>query len=293
MQGERGILDPPASERVGRSLRVLRTRLWRVPRRIWFGGGLVLVVCMLSPAVGCGVSHAVLEPYGKTFYLDGAGGWRFGRRDVPEGLRRAGYRGDCEVFEWSTTHIPLLDHIDPLGANKLWASSLARRIKAYKQKYPHNPVNLIALSAGTGVAVWALERLKGEYQVNNVVLVGSSLSHQYDMDQALLSVAGKVYIYHSPRDAILPLAWVIGTVDGRLGARVAGQVGLHLKESYGGKVVNIKWEKKWERLGWKGGHTDCVSRPFVQYEIADRLMIESRRRKSESAPSASAPGGGK
>ena len=286
------MLDPLASERVEPSLRGLGMR-WRPAWcRRWFGGVLVLAVCMLSPAVGCGVSHAVLEPYGKTFYLDGAGGWRFGRKDVPEGLRRAGYRGDCEVFEWSTTHIPLLDHIDPLGANKLWASALARRIKAYQQKYPHNPINLIALSAGTGVAVWALESLHGKYQVNNVFLVGSSLSHDYDLDLALSSVVGKVYVYHSPRDAILPWAWVIGTVDGRLGAQVAGRVGLSLKKSYGGKVVNIKWEKKWERQGWKGGHTDCVSRPFVQYEIANRLMIEPPRRKSESAASASAPGDG-
>ena len=292
MQGERGMLDQLASEHVGRSLRSLGTRSWRAPSRRWFGGGLVLVVCTLSPAVGCGVSHAVLEPYGKTFYLDGAGGWRFGRRDVPEGLRRAGYRGDCEVFDWSTTRNPLLDHMDPLGVNRLWARSLAHRIKAYHQKYPDNPINLIALSAGTGVAIWALERLDGEYQVNNVVLVGSSLSHKYDLDQALSSVAGKVYVYHSPRDAILPWAWVLGTVDGRLGAQVAGQVGMRLKKSYGGKVVNIKWEKKWERLGWKGGHTDCVRRPFVQYEIANRLMIESPRRKSESAASASAPGDG-
>ncbi len=280
------MLDPLAGECLGCSLLDSRARSWRALRQSRLGGGLALVVCMVLPTIGCSASHAVLEPYGKTFYLDGAGGWRFGRRDVPEGLRRAGYRGDCEVFEWSTTHIPLLDHIDPLGANKLWASSLARRIKAYKQKYPHNPVNLIALSAGTGVVVWALERLDGEYQVNNVVLVGSSLSHEYDLDQALSSVAGKVYVYHSPRDAILPLAWVVGTVDGRLGTQVAGQVGMYVKKSYGGKVVNIKWEKKWERLGWKGGHTDCVGRPFVQYEIASRLMIEPPRRKSESAASA-------
>lgn len=287
------MLYPPASDRLGRSLLDLRKRSWWASPPRWFGGVLVVAVCALSLAAGCSASHPVLEPYGKTFYLDGAGGWRFGRRDVPEGLRRAGYRGDCEVFEWSTTRIPLLDHIDPFGANKLWARALARRIKAYKQKYPNNSVNLIALSAGSGVAVWALELLDGEYQVNNVVFVASSLSHDYNMDRALLSVAGKVYVYHSTRDAILPLAWVIGTVDGRVGAQIAGQVGLRDKESYGGKVVNIKWEKKWERLGWHGGHTDCVRRPFVQYEIANRLMIEAPRRKSKSASRASVRGGGK
>ncbi len=246
------------------------------------------VVLAVVTASGCSSAHPILEPYGKTYYLDGAGGWGFGRREVPEGLRRAGYRGDCEIFDWSATRNPLLDQLDPLGVNKLTARSLARRIKGYKQKYPHNQVNIIALSAGTGVTVWALEALKGEYMVNNVFFVGSSLAHSYDMDRALKSVEGKVYVYHSPRDLILPWTMLFGTVDGRLGAKVAGQNGLRIKESYGGKVVNIGWEKKWERLGWSGGHTDCVGRPFVQYEIARRLKVPPRRSPTAKKPAAAA-----
>ena len=245
--------------------------------------GAVLAVAV---AGGCSSSHAILEPYGKTYYLDGAGGWGFGRRDVPEGLRRGRYRGDCEIFDWSVTRNPLLDQVDLLGLNKLAARSLANRIKGYKQKYPDNHVNIIALSAGTGVTVWALEYLKGEYKVNNVFFVASSLAYSYDMDQALRSVEGKVYVYHSPRDMILPWVKLFGTVDGRLGARVAGQLGLRIKESYRGKVVNIGWEKKWERLGWSGGHTDCVGRPFVQYEIARRLKVEPRRTSGKKKPAA-------
>lgn len=232
---------------------------------------------LLVAMCGCRASHPILEPYGKTFYLDGAGGLGFGRRDVPEGLRRAGYRGDCVVFDWSITRNPLLDQLDPLGLNKLWARALASRIRKYKQKYPDNDVNLIALSAGTGVVVWALERLQGEYKVNNVFLVGSSLASKYDMDTVLRSVEGKVFVYHSARDAILPLTLMIGTVDRRLGARVVGMVGMALKDSYRGRVVNVGWEKKWNRLGWKGGHTDCVGRAFVQYEIARKLMVPPTR----------------
>jgi hypothetical protein len=241
--------------------------------RLWVLG----VFIAIAAAGGCSSGHAILEPYGKTFYLDGAGGWGFGRREVPEGLRRAGYRGDCEIFDWSATRNPLLDQMDPLGVNKLAARSLAHRIKGYKQKYPDNPVNIIALSAGTGVTTWALEHLKGEYMVNNVFFVGSSLAYAYDMDKALKSVEGRLHVYHSPRDMILPWVKLFGTVDGRVGSRVAGQHGLRLKDSYEGRVVNIGWEKKWERLGWSGGHTDCVGRSFVQYEIARRLKAKPRR----------------
>ena len=269
--------------REGRGKTISRLKSQTNPR--WWVLSAALAVVTAS---GCSTAHPILEPYGKTYYLDGAGGWGFGRRDVPEGLRRGDYRGDCEVFDWSTTRIPLLDQVDPLGLNKLSARSLARRIKAYKQKYPDNHVNIIALSAGTGVVVWALERLKGEYKVNNVFFVGSSLAHSYDMDRALKSVGGKVHVYHSPRDLILPWVKLFGTVDGRVGSRVAGQLGLRIKESYRGKVVNIGWEKKWERLGWSGGHTDCVGRSFVQYEIARRLKVEPRRAPSAKKPAAAA-----
>ena len=270
-------------ERVERGKPISQLKSQTRSRRWALGAALALVT--LS---SCSSRHPILEPYGKTYYLDGAGGWGFGRREVPEGLRRAGYRGDCEIFDWSVTRNPLLDQLDPLGLNKLAARSLARRIKGYKQKYPDNHVNIIALSAGTGVVVWALERLQGEYKVNNVFFVGSSLAHSYDMDKALRSVEGKVHVYHSPRDLILPWVKLFGTVDGRLGSKVAGQLGLRIKESYGGKVVNIGWEKKWERLGWSGGHTDCVGRSFVQYEIGRRLKVAPRRAPTEKRPAAAA-----
>ena len=87
---------------------------------------------------------------------------------------------------------------------------------------------------------------------------------------------------------ILPWVKLFGTVDGRLGSKVAGQLGLRIKESYGGKVVNIGWDKKWERLGWSGGHTDCVGRSFVQYEIARRLKAAPRRAPRAKKPAAAA-----
>lgn len=227
------------------------------------------VLLLLS---GCHNSRSDFEPYGKTFYLDGAGGLGFGTSAVPEGLRRAGYLGDCEVFDWSTTKNPLLDQVDPLGFNKMHAKTLAHKIRAYRQKFPKQEVNVIALSAGTGVTVWALERLNGKYRVNNVFLLGSSLASSYDMRLALKSVKGEVYVYHSPHDAILAVVPMIGTVDGKLGAKVAGLVGLRGRPTRSNKIVNIGWEKKWERLGWNGGHTDCIGRTFVQYEIARKLM---------------------
>lgn len=238
--------------------------------------GLPALALLLATASGCQTSNPMFEPHGKVFYLDGAGGWGYGVQEVPEGLRRGGYTGDCEVFDWSATRIPLLDQVDPLGVNKLSATALAKRIAEYKKRFPRQEVNIVALSAGTGVAVWALEKLKGRFKVNNLFLLGSSLSSSYDIRPALASVKGHVYVYHSENDAMLQFVKTIGTVDKRLYVPVAGLVGLQGKGSDSHKVVNIGWNRKWDRLGWRGGHTDCVGRSFVQYEIARKLMQGAR-----------------
>ena len=151
---------------------------------------------------------------------------------------------------------------------------MAGKIQSYKRRHPDQEVNLIALSAGTGVVVWALERLKGRCQVDNVFLLASSLSSNYNMTKALPSVKGKIYVYYSRNDGMLNIIpWVgMSTVDGKLFAKTAGQAGLRGRGAKSGKIVNIGWEPKWGKVSWQGGHTDCVRRDFVQHELAPKLM---------------------
>ncbi|MCG3136629.1 MAG: hypothetical protein HJJLKODD_00464 [Phycisphaerae bacterium] len=215
----------------------------------------------------------VAEKQGKTYYLDGAGNWGFGTHDVPEGLHLAGYPGDVEVFRWSYTYVPMLDQINTPGA-KAKARQLARKIRQYKEDHPDQEVNIVALSAGSGVAIWALEYLAGTEQVNHVFLLSSSLSSQYDLRMALRSIKGRVYVYYSARDAILKSVEVIGlgTIDQKRGVQAAGQVGLMGRGMESGRIINIGWRSRWENLGWYGRHADCVNTVFVQHEIAPKLM---------------------
>lgn len=231
----------------------------------------LLAVGLLASA--CNGPDRRAERSGKTFYLDGGGNWGFGVDDVPGGLCRAGYKGDIEVFNWSRTLNPALDQINTPGARAA-ARDLARSIMKYKWRYPHNEVNLVGLSAGTGVIVWALEYLAGRPQVNNVFLMGSSLSCDYELRRALLSVKGKIYNYHSSHDAVLSFIQLsgLGTIDRRLGVQAAGQVGFQSRFGTPSQVVNIGWEEKWARLGWNGAHTDYVNSQFIQYEVAHKLM---------------------
>lgn len=224
---------------------------------------------MLLAATGCQKREA--ERFGKVFYLDGAGNWGYGSSDVPEGLRQAGYRGDVEIFIWTMSFNPLVDQLNIAGA-KLRAAALTRKIESYARDNPGKEVNVIALSAGTGVATWAIEGLSRGVKINNLVLLGSSLSHDYDMRRALGNMAGKIYVYFSPYDTVLETVKVVGTIDGKRGVDSIGAVGLRPPRGMEDRVVNTGWSRKWMGLGWTGAHTDCTNSVFVRQEVSKHIL---------------------
>ena len=220
------------------------------------------------------------ERYGKVYYLDGAGNLGFGQDTVPRALRAAGYRGDFEPVIWTSFSGPLGDQVIRINA-RIKADELSKRIIRYRRRFPNTPVYIIGLSAGTGVAVWAVENLPNGMMIDDMVLLGSSLASNYDMTKCLRHVKGKVYVLYSSRDAILtgfiPLT---GTIDGSYFVQPAGLIGLYppdrasseTRQLYRAKVVNIGWRPSFERYGYAGGHTDATSYAFVKYFIAPKLL---------------------
>lgn len=234
---------------------------------------IITTLLILSCLIGmCGCEkRGSAERFGKTYYLDGAGNWGFGASEVPGGLQQAGYHGDVELYVWTMSFNPLVDQLNIPGA-RLRASALARRIEDYHERYPDRKINVIALSAGTGVATWAIEDLKPSTKIHNLVLLGSSLSHDYDMRRALGKMTGKIYVYHSSDDEVLETVKIVGTIDGKRGVSSIGSVGLKAPRGMEGRVVNTPWNRSWVRLGWAGAHTDCTNQKFVRYEIAKHIL---------------------
>ncbi len=229
------------------------------------------VVPVIAAALGC---NDPADKMGKIYYLDGAGNWGFGVSEVPQGLRTAGYKGSVEVFIWTSSFNPAIDQVN-IGANRLRAALLTGKIEDYIRQNPDQEVNLIALSAGTGIATWAVEALSSEYKVDNMVLLGSSLSFDYDMTRALSHMKGKIFVYYSPHDEILTTsAAALGTVDRKF-VDGAGLQGLHPKGRKHPRIVNIGWTSRYSRLGWTGAHTDGTSPAFIAHEVAPRILPQS------------------
>jgi hypothetical protein len=173
------------------------------------------------------------------------------------------------------------------------AQRLAGSIQQYIDQYPGRDVNVVGLSAGTGVAVWAVEALQPGYTVNNVVLLSSSLSHDYDVSAALEHIRGEIHNYYSATDAVLagPMK-VFGTIDGQLLVDAAGAVGLRVPPGAAGRVINIPWREEFAEYGYVGGHWDGTSPAFVQREIAPLLIApapETPPRTARASPRATAP----
>jgi len=259
-------------------------------------GLLSLSSVAILAASGCAERYRSLDyttedQFGRTYYIDGAGNWGYGVAEVPKGLQGAGYLGRVVVFPWSPFRSPALDQTLGRGAAKTRGKELAAEIVVYLKSFPGRKVNVIALSAGTGVAVWACENMAPPGKIHNLVLLGSSLSSTYDMSKALAHIEGGVFVYHSDKDAVLKLAVPLtGTIDGCSGES-AGLVGLQLASGEETRIWNIAWFPDQARLGWTGSHTSCTAEPFVRAVLAAHIIDGSESFYASARPSGDRAGG--
>lgn len=255
-------------------------------RNRWTG---VLAWCVPASLLcwGCG-TDVLANPeegrFGHVFYLDAAGGgsllldWSAG---VREGLRLAGYEGGFSNFRWQTGLGMAADHAAGNAYKRGKAARLAEMIRDSMAEYSERPVRLIGLSAGTALAIYTLESLREDHPVDQVVLLGSSLSSHFDLTAALKRVRNRITVFTSERDAVLTfLIPIAGTADREFcGACAAGLGGFHVppgasadtREAYA-RVENVTWRPEFERAGNYGGHTDSANPRFVQDYVAPILL---------------------
>jgi pimeloyl-ACP methyl ester carboxylesterase len=248
--------------------------------------------CQLFPRLGTDPRGGDL---GKTFYVGGAGpiGNVVGSTSVPRGLRKGGYRGAIEVFGWqSVVGGTLRDQMD-LSRNRNEGRRLAQKIIDYLDEYPGRHVNLIGLSAGTGILTFALEALPEEYRVGQVIFLGSSLSRTYNMATALRRFEGVCWNFYSTQDQVLKYAVPItGSVDRAFqGENIAGLHGLAPPPDatdatvrlYRRHVRNMPWQPEYRSYGWDGGHTGTTNAKFVAAILAQLIDPASGQVRGPSA----------
>jgi pimeloyl-ACP methyl ester carboxylesterase len=249
---------------------------------------LLLLAASLTCSSGCAwMSYLGTDEsgsdLGRVYFIGGAGpiGNVVGTFDVPRGLREAGYQGSIETFGWQSVVGGTLRDQTDRERNLDQAQRLAQRIVDYMNEYPGRRVDIIALSAGTGIATWALESLPEGYSVGSVVFLASSLSRTYDLGAAMQRVDGRIHCFFSPRDPMLRLGLPItGSVDRQSGfAAAAGLYGFLLppganldqRRAYVVHLRNHPYRTLYRRYGYFGMHTDSTSREFIAAVVSPLL----------------------
>lgn len=256
-------------------------------RLVW-----VLPTLALLMAAGCATTRVAAEPdreHEIVYYVDGAGGggpiadWS---RGVRAGLRQAGYRGAFVNYVWQTGLGALADQQTSKAYKRSKAAGLARLIRQHLDEHPNAEVSIIALSAGTAIAVFALEALPTERQVHDVFLLGSSMSANYDLTAALKRVRHHMYVYTSPDDSVLSFfVPLTGTADRRFcGQCSAGLYGFRMPananaetRSLYSKVENIAPKTGADAQNEAVGHTGQAGARFIRERIAPLILHEGPR----------------
>lgn len=222
--------------------------------------------------------------HGYLYYFDGAGGgtakknWAEG---VKEGLLAGGYPGAGELFSWETGRGLIADQDASVKYKRSEAKEAAARMIKHAEAFPGTPIDILGFSAGTAVAIFALEDLPVSVQANEVVLLGTSISRNYDMTKALNRVKGHVYIYTSTRDRMLGFLMPFsGTADRKFDDPGAGITGFTLppgataetRKLYAEKIVTIPWTAKLEKDGDYGHHFDNVKMEFIRDHVTPLFL---------------------
>ena len=237
-------------------------------------------------ATGCTGSNSNFDARGVVFYCDGAGGggitsWAGG---VKQGFKQAGFQGTVHMFSWETQLGVLAEQDVPEQYKIDKGHELAKQMAQYMNQYPNAPVDLVGLSAGTDVALHALEALPRGKMVDTVVLLSSSMSYTYDLMNALRHVRGDMYVTTSRRDEILGVgAAMAGTADrkhvdsaGIHGFRMPAGASAETRRLYA-RVVNLAWRPEYEKYGDFGHHTDTAKASFIEHVIAPLIIREGPR----------------
>lgn len=251
---------------------------------------------LLLALAGCSVTHLPARAPtgdGKAYLVDlpGVSGELPTQQGWFSALKDGGVVADMEAFNW-TDHLGWIGALQAYRHNQDQAQKVADRIAERERADPDQPVLMSASSGGTGVALWALERLPQGMQVDSVVLIAPAVSPGYDMTAALRHVSGQMYVVTSPMDVVVlgAATTVFGTTDG-VHSAAAGQGGFRMPPGADPvqyeKVTTMPWRLEWAAHGNFGGHVGGVSPLFARDVLAPVLCSEIRNRRQTFSAGAS------
>jgi pimeloyl-ACP methyl ester carboxylesterase len=209
-----------------------------------------------------------LETKGVVFVVDGAGGSGFLPFVFSKILPEAGL--EMNHFRWGAGYMRIIKDLTNRDINKKKASELASQIREYRAKFPNQNLHLVAKSAGTAIALWAMSELEPK-TLDRVVLLSAAVSPAFPLHEALPAARQDVYSFWSPNDFFwLGLGTsLFGTADGVRG-NSAGLVGFKAKRP-DAKLREIKWDRSMISSFHVGTHSGTSMPRFIRRYVMPLL----------------------
>lgn len=259
---------------------------------------------LLAAAVGCDRNGGRFDTpdrkeVGLTLVLPGIEGRGYLNRGIRDGLAEGGVPTAISIYDWTLGPAGLLINQLSEARARRKGEDLAGYIMAYRTLHPDKPVYLVGHSGGCAVAVFAAESMPPGEGLDGVVLLGPSISPEYNLANALAHIDGQLVSYYSSRDSgFLGVGTTIfGTLDrehsssaGRVGFRMPASISADGQQQYS-RLKQIHWDPSMSLSGNDGGHTDWADSRFVRDYVAPRLRRDIRllaenggRRPGQVAP---------
>ncbi|QOV87805.1 alpha/beta fold hydrolase [Humisphaera borealis] len=193
------------------------------------------------------------------------------------GLKDGGFKGKAEIYDWTGDEKGLKALMNRRRADEE-AAKVAEKVIAFRKANPKGQIMLTGHSAGTGVIIFALEKLPKDVKVDGALLLSPALSPDYDLSSALSHVTGRVYVFSSTLDYfVLGLGTkLFGTIDRKNGDS-AGRVGFIQPANAADpkqyeKLVSCPYEKGWLKFGNIGDHVSVMSRTFSRHILSPLVL---------------------
>jgi len=209
-------------------------------------------------------------------HLPGVAGELSIDRDLIRGLRAGGFGGEAEIYDWTESD-PGLSALWSRQRNDQEAQRIAHKIIQIVKDDPAVRITITAHSGGAGLAVWALEKLPDDVQVQTLLLLSSALSPGYDLTKALRHVRQNAYAFNSDYDAIVLGAGTraFGTIDG-VRTEASGKVGFVMPRDGDplqyAKLVQFPFDRAWMKYGNLGDHIGMLKPEFARRVLAPLVL---------------------
>ncbi|MBC7784199.1 MAG: hypothetical protein H7144_10195 [Burkholderiales bacterium] len=233
---------------------------------------LTLFIGACAPAEPVAVQPLPPPPPPVLIHLPGIAGEMRIDRHLVNGLVAGQVAPEAKIIDWTGPNRGILA-LGALDYNKAEAKVLAERLTAIYRRDPRTRIILTAHSGGTGIAVWALEALPVDVQIDRLVMLCSALSPGYDLSAALAHVRGGAISLYSEYDSdVLGTGTrYLGTID-RVKTNAAGYVGFRTDERRDPaqylKLQQLKYDRAWIKLGNFGDHLGPMDEMFAERVLA-------------------------